>query len=635
MMSAETAAVDVIDTPQPPMGLFKRAIKWLDDNIERVLLMVMLLAIIFLMSYQTLGRYIFVKVLGMNMNLAWTEELARFLFVWMTYLAVPISIRERNMIRVTALVERFSKRWQDALWITADVLFLVLGGGIFYYGIAHVSMLSTFPQTTAVLGVQYAHVYLILPLGFGLILIRLAQDVVRMYKESGVRPLFEGTAIAAVLMLPSVSGLQLSPGLWLFGYFIIFVAIGVSIAIALGLSAFITMFAAATLPINYIATQAFTSIDNVTIMAIPFFIAAGTFMGEGGLSERLLNLADNLLGRSYGGFGMATVLTCMLFAAMSGSGPATVAAIGSLTIPAMIERGYDKHFAAALVAAAGSIGVMIPPSNPFVVYGVAANTSVGDLFMAGIVPGILVGVLLMVYTYYLARKHNWHGDEKQLSAKYVLASIWDAKWALLVPFIILGGIYSGMMTPTESAAVAAFYGLVVGIFLYKGLNRKNMGDCLVNSCSTSATIILLMAMANIFGNILTLEEIPATVAEAILGISSSQIVILLFINILLLIVGMFMEALAAIVILTPILLPIVTQLGVDPVHFGVIMVVNLAIGFITPPVGVNLFVASGVANLRLERIAKAVMPMLGLMILLLLLVTYIPQISLFLPNMLN
>lgn len=618
---------------QPSAPDKKGILHWLDQNIERILLMVTLIVIIVLMTYQTLGRYILVSVLGMNINLSWTEEASRFIFIWMTYLAVPISIRNRNMIRVTALVERFSKRWQDALWVTSDALFFVLGGAIFYYGVRHIQMLMTFPQTTAVLGLQYSLVYLILPIGFGLILLRLGQDLYRMVSENGYRPFVEGIVIAAIVMAPSLFGLNLPSAAWLFGYFVVFIALGVPVAIGLGLSAFVTMYAASTLPVNYIATQSFTSIDNVTIMAIPFFIAAGAFMGEGGLSERLLKLADNLLGRLHGGFGMATVLTCMLFAAMSGSGPATVAAIGSLTIPAMVARGYDKHFAAALVAAAGSIGVMIPPSNPFVIYGVSSNTSIGDLFMAGIVPGILVGIVLMCYTFYLAKKHDWHGDKLENPVKQILASLWDAKWALMVPVIILGGIYSGLMTPTESAAVAAFYGLIVGIFLYKGLNRENLGTCLVDSADTSATVILLMAMATIFGNILTLENIPSTIATFILGITSSKILILLIINILLLIVGMFMETLAAIVILTPILLPIVTPLGVDPVHFGVIMVVNLAIGFITPPVGVNLFVASGIANLRLERIAKAALPMLGLMILVLLLLTYIPDICLWLPNL--
>lgn len=610
-------------------------LKFLDDNFERYILMIFMFSIIILMSYQTLGRYLFVKVLGINMTIAWTEELSRFIFIWMTYLAVPLSIKHRNMIRVDALVNALPKKWQNALWSAGDFLFLILGCGIFFYGVKHVRMLMMFPQTTAVLGISYATVYLILPIGFSLIIIRLLQDLYRQYQTEGLNSILVGLVITIILMLPSLIGLEASSAVWLFGYFALFIAIGVPIAISLGLAAFVTMYTAVTLPINYIATQAFTSIDNVTIMAIPFFIAAGTFMGEGGLSTRLLNLADNILGRSPGGFGMATVLTCMLFAAMSGSGPATVAAIGSITIPAMVQRGYNKYFSAALVAAAGSIGVMIPPSNPFVVYGVAANTSVGSLFMAGIIPGILIGVVLMLYTFILAKKHGWHGDAVENPIKKIVSSFWEAKWALLVPIIILGGIYSGIMTPTESASIAALYGLIVGVFFYKGINRENIGVALVDSSTTSAIVILLMAMATIFGNILTLEKIPNIIATSILHISSNPIVILLCINVLLLLVGMFLEALAAIVILTPILLPIVTQLGVNPVHFGVIMVVNLAIGFITPPVGVNLFVSSGISNLRLEKIAQSVFPMLILMILILFIITYIPGVVMWLPNILS
>lgn len=277
------------------------------------------------------------------------------------------------------------------------------------------------------------------------------------------------------------------------------------------------------------------------MLAIPLFIASGNFMGEGGLSERLLSMADKMLGGLPGGFGIATIFTCMLFAAMSGSGPATVAAIGSLTIPAMVQRGYDKAFSAALVAAAGSIGVMIPPSNPFVVYGVTSSSSIGSLFMAGITPGILVGLVLMGYTVFMAKCHGWKGSKTDNYGSAVAKAIWNAKWALMVPIIILGGIYSGLMTPTESAAVAAFYGLIVGAFLYKGITKNNFQTVLVDSTTTSAIIILLMAMATIFGNILTLENIPSQVAAFILGVSSSKIVILLLINLLLLVVGCFME----------------------------------------------------------------------------------------------
>lgn len=613
----------------------KGALRWLDDNFEGIALMVGLLMMILLITYQTLGRYILVKWLGMTLSIAWTEEIARFIFVWISYLAIPISVKNRDMIRVDAFVGKLPKKWQDILWSASDFLFFTLSAAILYFGTKHVITLINFPQTTAVLRVSYGFVYMILPIGFGLITLRLIQDIIKQYHEHGLENVLSGFIIACLIIIPALSGIQASAGAWLFGYFFVLFMIGIPIAISLGLAALMTMLAADTLPLSYIATQAFTTIDNVAIMAIPFFIAAGTFMGEGGLSKRLLTMADDGLGRLSGGFGMATVLTCMMFAAMSGSGPATVAAVGSLAIPAMIERGYDKYFAAALVAAAGSIGVMIPPSNPFVVYGVTANASVGDLFMAGIVPGIVVGITLMLYTYFLAKKKGWRGEDKPHYFKRVLRSTWDAKWALMVPVIILGGIYSGIMTPTESAAVAAFYGLIVGVFLYKGIDKKNFKSCLVNSASTSSIVILLMAMAGIFGNILTMEKIPDMVANYILSLTDNKIVILIIINIMLLLVGMFMEALAAIVILVPILLPIAIQLGIDPVHFGVIMVVNLAIGFITPPVGVNLFVASGISKLKIEGISKSVLPMIGLMVIILLIITFIPEVVMWLPDLLN
>ena len=353
-------------------------------------------------------------------------------------------------------------------------------------------------------------------------------------------------------------------------------------------------------------------------------------MAKAGISKRLIKFVDTCVGHKKGGIAIVCVIVACFFGAISGSGPATVAAIGALTIPALVERGYDKYFSAALVAAAGCVGVMIPPSNPIVVYGISAQVSIGDLFMSGIVPGIMVGIVLMSYCYWYSRKKGWRGQEKVRNARTLMHAAWDAKWALMVPVIVLGGIYGGIMTPTEAAAIAAFYGLIVGLFLYKEMDFKCLINSCIESCETSAVIIVLMAMATLFGNIMTIEDVPGTVARAILSFSENKIVILMLINVLLLIVGTFMEALAAIVILVPILLPIVTGVGVSPLHFGVIIVVNLAIGFITPPVGVNLFVASGVAKAKLENIAGQALPMIALMLIVLLICTYIPEVPLIL-----
>ena len=560
----------------------------------------------------------------------WTEELARFIFIWISYLAAPLAIKNRENIRVDFIFDRLSDRWRKIFWIVNTSCFLVLGIIVVSMGISLIQMQIRFPQITPALQIPYYIPYLILPIGFGLMVLRLVQDLAKEVKLAGLKDSLIGFAITLLIFIPVLVGIDVSSTTILFGYFILFLILSVPIGISLGLASLVTLIGSGTLPIDYIAQISFTSIDSFPIMAIPFFIAAGVFMGSGGLSKRLLNLADEVLGPLPGGMALATIATCMFFAAISGSGPATVAAIGSLTIPAMIQRGYDKYFSCAIVAAAGAIGVMIPPSNPFVIYGVSAQSSIGKLFIAGIVPGILTGLALMAYSYFVSKQRGWMGEKKERSAKTLFKAIWDAKLALMVPVIVLGGIYGGLMTPTEAAAVAAFYGLIVGVFVYRELNSSNIVKTFMEACSTSAIVIILMAMATIFGNVMTVEQVPAKIASFILGLTNSKIFILLLINVLLLVIGTFMEALAAIVILTPILLPIVKQVGVDPIHFGIIMVVNLAIGFVTPPVGVNLFVASGVAKVKLENVAKKVFPILGLMILLLLAITYIPSISLFL-----
>ncbi|MFC7062162.1 TRAP transporter large permease [Halobacillus seohaensis] len=416
----------------------------------------------------------------------------------------------------------------------------------------------------------------------------------------------------------------------LFGSFALLLLLSVPIGIALGISTLATIFYSGTIPIPFLMKELVTAVDSFPLMAVPFFILAGEIMGKGGISERLFNFANALVGNKTGGFAMATIVTCMFFAAISGSGPATVAAIGGIMIPAMVRQGYDKKFATATVAAAGSIGVIIPPSIPMVIYGVVGGASIGDMFIAGIIPGLIVGLALMTWAYVYSKKHGYRGTDRKTSLSYIWETLWEAKWALVIPIIILGGIYGGIFTPTEAAVIAVVYGIIAGLFLYRELKIKDLPKLLADSSLTTATVLIIVGSATAFGRLLTIEQIPTQVANFLLSISENEIVIIMLITILLLLVGCFMDTLAAIIILTPILLPIAVNLGYDPIHFGIIMVVNLAIGFITPPLGVNLFVASGISGLSIEQLSKAIIPYFLAMIFSLLMVTFIPELSLWL-----
>jgi C4-dicarboxylate transporter, DctM subunit len=420
----------------------------------------------------------------------------------------------------------------------------------------------------------------------------------------------------------------------LFGSLALLLLLSVPIGISIGLSTLLTILYSGSMPLDYLAQGLITSVDSFPLLAVPFFILAGEIMGKGGLSDRLFNVANAIVGNKTGGFAIAAVITCMFFAAISGSGPATVAAVGGIMIPAMVSQGYEKKFATAVVCAAGSIGVIIPPSIPMVMYGVVGGQSIGKLFISGIIPGILVGFALMIWAYIYSRKKGYKGAEKSTFSKF-LKSSWDAKWALLVPIIILGGIYGGVFTPTEAAGVAVVYGFFAGVFLYKELKLKDLPMIFVETGITTASIMLIVGTATAFGRILTVEQIPSRITDGLLGISSNPIIILLLINFLLLIVGCFMDTVAAIIILTPLLLPVAMNIGVDPIHFGLIMVVNLAIGFITPPLGVNLFVGSGISGISIGALAKSVMPFFIAMIISLIMITFIPQLSLFLVGFMD
>lgn len=635
MEQTQQSPLKKIDNSAPEQGNhsgFTAALRWLDDNFEKPFLVICLMLSILLITYQVLFRYIATNIFGVAGSTAEVEELAVYCFIWLSYLSIPVAIKNRSNIRVTILVDKFSPRVQNMLWLFDEGVFFVFSVTLTVVCTNLITMQIEFPQYTPAIGILYAIPYAVLPIGFGLMSLRLLQNLISQVRLVGMRDSLLTLACTLVLAFPILDQWDIGIIAALTGTMLLCLLLGVPIAISLGVAAMAALYNSEFLNVSTMAPTSFAALDSFTIMAIFFFISAGVFMGSGGLSRQLVNLADLLVGKVAGGMALATVVTCMFFAAICGSGPATVAAIGAITIPAMVERGYDKRFAAALVACAGSIGVMIPPSNPFVVYGVLAKVSIGKLFMGGIMPGILTGFVLMGYSYWLSKKNGWRGNPETITLRRVLTSVWEAKWALLVPIIILGGIYGGLMTPTEAAAVSAFYGLLVGIFVYKGINRHNFISVAVECCTTSSVIILLIAMASSFGYILALEQVPEAVARFILSMTGDKIMILLLINLLLLFVGALMEPAAATIILTPILVPVVMKVGVDPIHFGVIMTVNLAIGFVTPPVGSNLFVASATSGLKLEEISRAAIPMIIGMILLLMAITYIPIISMYLPD---
>ena len=422
----------------------------------------------------------------------------------------------------------------------------------------------------------------------------------------------------------------------LFITFAITAILGFPIWVVLALSCFAGISASGAIPMLVIAQRMFTSVDSFTLLAIPLFMVAGNLMEGGGISRRLINFCNSLLGSFTGGLAMVAVLTCMLFAAISGSGPATVAAIGGIMIPEMEKAGYSKAFSAALMSVAGAIGVIIPPSLPMVNYATSGSVSISTLFAAGFGPGILVGAALMLVAYFSSKKNGYGQLNKQpFSWANVARCTKDAIWALIMPIIVLGGIYGGVFTPTEAAGVAAMYGVIVGVFVYKDLKLKDLPQLLMNSAKSTAMVMIIVGAASSFGWILTSARIPDLIASFLVSLTSNKWVLLLIINCFLLIVGCLMDVTASIIILTPIFVPIISQYGIDPIHFGIIMVVNLAIGMSTPPLGVTLFVSCGIAKISIEENAKAMVKFLIANLIALLIITFVEPISTFLPHLMG
>lgn len=437
----------------------------------------------------------------------------------------------------------------------------------------------------------------------------------------------------------------------LFGSFLVLLLIGAPITVSLGVSALAAFMFLEDNPIKLVQI-AFQSVGSFPLMALPAFILAGALMEAAGISRRLVRIAEDFAGPVTGGLGAATVFACIFFGAISGSGPATTAAVGMLMIPAMVQRGYDRGYASAITASSGGLGIIIPPSIPMVIFGISGmgmqappeavakfgdfqSLSIPKLFIAGFFPAFLVATSVLIINYYRSKKRGYTGISDNWSAAEMGRSLRTGIWSILAPLIILGGIYTGFFTPTESAVVAIFYTLVIGKFLHKELRLKDLFHSLETTTWITGRVLLILFTATVFGRLLVENEIPAIVAEGLLAFTDNMYIIWALIIAFLLFVGMFMETLATIMILTPVLLPIMYNLGVDPVHFGVVMVATLAVGFQTPPLGENLFVASGIGGSSIEDISVKAIPFAVMSVVAIFVIAYVPEISLFLPRLLG
>ncbi len=420
----------------------------------------------------------------------------------------------------------------------------------------------------------------------------------------------------------------------IFGLLLALMLTGMPISISLGLTVLTFLFTMTQVPIESVALKLFTGIEKFEIMAIPFFILAGNFLTHGGVARRMINFASAMVGHFYGGLGLAGVLACALFAAVSGSSPATVVAIGSILLPAMVRAGFPNRFGAGVITTSGALGILIPPSIVMVMYSVATNTSVGALFMAGVIPGLLLATTLGMVTWYRAKKFDYPRMPKASWGERWVA-FRKSVWGLLLIVIVMGGIYSGMFTPTEAAAMSAVYAFVVAVFVYKDMGLKQIPKVLLDSANMSAMLLYIITNAVLFSFLMTNENIPQLLAEWLLDKGLGPIAFLLAVNVLLLVAGNFMEPSSIVLIMAPILFPVAVKLGIDPVHFGILIVVNMEVGMCHPPVGLNLYVASGITKMGITELTIAVWPWLLSMLCFLALVTYWPTLTLWLPRTLG
>jgi C4-dicarboxylate transporter DctM subunit len=612
-----------------------------------------------------------------ELDLSWAQELCIYMFIWMAKFGAAYGVRTGIHVGVDLLVNRLPEHSRKHV-----ILFSLLCGALFTgmiaaFGASFVAEMFKTGQQSNDLEAPMWFVYLAIPLGSGLMCFRFLQVSWSYYwtghlphhDESHVegveadvspalhpQPAGAATRAAARKVSPLGVILIMAPILifamclaekfgvvvlphWMraatvFALLIALMLTGIPVSIALGLTVMTFLFTLTTVPIEAVSMKLFTGIEGFEIMAIPFFILAGNFLTHGGVARRMINFATSLIGHWHGGLGLAGIVACAMFALVCGSSVATVAAIGAIVLPEMVRHGYPMHFGAGIITVAGSLGILMLPSIPKIVYAVSTNTSIGALFVAGLLPGIMLTTMLCIVTWWLARKRDYPRLPKASWGETV-RTFRESIWGLMLVVIIIGGIYSGLFTATEAAAMAAVYSFVIAVFVYRAIGLKDVPRVLLRAANTSAMLLYIVTNAVLFSFVLSNENLPATLADWIAAQNLGWVGFLLVVNILLLLAGNFMEPNSIILIMAPILAPAAKKLGIDLVHFGIVMDVNMEVGLCHPPVGLNLYVASMIARMRITELAVAVLPWLITMLGFLVIVTYWPDLTLWLPRVLG
>ncbi len=612
-----------------------------------------------------------------SIDLSWAQELCIYMFIWMAKFGAAYGVRTGIHVGVDVLVNVLPPSSRKQVIVFSLLCGALFTGIVAVFGGSFVGQMFATGQQSNDLEAPMWIVYLTLPLGSGLMCFRFLQvawwfywtgrlphhDVARVEGaeaepvqdplhpadvDGGAGARRGASPLGLVLMLTPVlivavctahaAGIIVLPqSLRAFVIFALLIALmltGMPVSIALGLTVLAFMFTLTDVRTESVALKLFTGLESFEIMAIPFFILAGNFLTHGGVARRMINFATAMVGHWYGGLALSGVLACALFAAVSGSSPATVVAIGSVILPAMVAQGFPKRFGAGVITTSGSLGILIPPSIPMVLFAVATNSSVGKLFIAGIVPGIVLATMLGGTTFYRAWRNNYPRMQKATLVER-LRTFRESIWGLLLIIIVIGGIYSGLFTPTEAAAMSAVYAFIVAVFVYKDLKLSDVPRVLLSSANLSAMILYIITNAVLFSFLMTYENIPQALAQWMIDQGLGWITFLLVVNVLLLLAGNVMEPSSIILIMAPILYPVAIKLGIDPIHFGILMTVNMEVGLCHPPVGLNLYVASGIARMGITELTVAVWPWLATMLAFLVIATYWPTLSLFLPRLLG